>query len=283
MVKEKYLVRPAIISDRPKVSKLIHFEPFVHRHLDWVNPLDWIGTPPFLVVEEQKNVVAALGCPPDPPQVAWIRLFVCTTLLPVSEGWSFLWEATKKFLESQGKFIVSAITLQTWFRELLLKEGFHSDQEVVMLLRDVQDSLEEKSSSEVIIRQMRYKDLPIVVEIDNNAFDELWRNSLPSLKYAFSQASWATVAELNGKFIGFQISTRNPLGGHLARLGVLPENQHQGVGYALVADLIHRMKLQGLNHLTVNTQDNNANSLSLYRKLGFNETGERYPVLTFNI
>jgi ribosomal protein S18 acetylase RimI-like enzyme len=30
--------------------------------------------------------------------------------------------------------------------------------------------------------------------------------------------------------------------------------------------------------LTVNTQSDNAASLALYRKTGFHETGERYPV-----
>jgi ribosomal protein S18 acetylase RimI-like enzyme len=106
----------------------------------------------------------------------------------------------------------------------------------------------------------------------------LWQNSLDSIGRAFPQTAWATVAEFGQRILGYQLSTRNPIGGHLARLAVRPEAQHRGVGYALVADLIQRMAAQGLTHLTVNTQNDNTASLSLYRKLDFRETGDRYPV-----
>jgi ribosomal protein S18 acetylase RimI-like enzyme len=36
-------------------------------------------------------------------------------------------------------------------------------------------------------------------------------------------------------------------------------------------------------HLTVNTQSDNSASLALYRKIGFRETGERYPVYQLQV
>ena len=126
-------------------------------------------------------------------------------------------------------------------------------------------------------------DLPAVAEVDAAAFDPLWQNSLPSLERAYPQAVLATVIEANGQVLGYQLSTRNPLGAHLARLAVRPELQGFGLGRALIADLIQQADRHAMYRLTVNTQSDNAASLALYKKTGFRETGERFPVYQLQI
>jgi len=126
-------------------------------------------------------------------------------------------------------------------------------------------------------------DLPAVAEVDKSAFELLWQNDLPTLERAYPQAVWAAVAEMDGQVVGYQLSTRNPLGVHLARLAVRPEMQGKGLGYALVADLIQHASQHGVTHITVNTQNDNATSLALYQRMGFRETGERYPVYQFHV
>jgi ribosomal protein S18 acetylase RimI-like enzyme len=128
------------------------------------------------------------------------------------------------------------------------------------------------------IRTMFQYDLPAVAGLDMAAFDPLWQNSLQSLELAYPQAALATVVEAEGRLLGYQISTRNPLGAHLARLAVLPAFQGRGVGRALVSDLVQKAERLGMYRLTVNTQSDNAASLALYKKIGFRETGERYTV-----
>jgi ribosomal protein S18 acetylase RimI-like enzyme len=278
MVNVELRVRPAVHADQRQITQLIHFEPRQHRHLDWRNPLEWIGCAPYLVLESDGRVIAALGCPPDPPQVAWIRLFVCSGAFPLEEAWRALWEAAREGLASQGRFQAAAILMQDWFRGLLQASGFQSHQEVVMLQRERSDLPARAVPEGITIRPLMHYDLPSVAETDLSAFVPLWQNSLDSIGRAFPQTAWATVAEFGQRILGYQLSTRNPIGGHLARLAVRPEAQHRGVGYALVADLIQRMAAQGLTHLTVNTQNDNTASLSLYRKLDFRETGDRYPV-----
>jgi [ribosomal protein S18]-alanine N-acetyltransferase len=121
-------------------------------------------------------------------------------------------------------------------------------------------------------------DLPAVAEVDASAFELVWQNQLSVLERAYPQAIWATVAEKEGRVIGYQLSTRNPIGVHLARLAVKPTLQGKGLGYALVSNLIQQAALRGLSHLTVNTQSDNATSLRLYQRMGFHDMGERYPV-----
>jgi ribosomal-protein-alanine N-acetyltransferase len=274
-------VRPAVFADQRQIANLIHFETHLHRHLDWRNPLDWIGSPPFFIAESDGRTAAALGCPPDPPQVAWIRLFVCATAYPEQEIWEKLWDAARADLARGGPFMAAAILMNSWLKDLLEASGFQPRQQIVMLQRDSQDIPGTSLPNGLTIRPLMHYDLPAVAEVDAAAFALLWQNSFSSLSRAYPQSAWATVVESEQGIQGYQVSTRNPLGGHLARLAVRPEAQGKGVGRALVADLIRQMANQGLTHLTVNTQNDNLNSLTLYRKIGFRETGDRYPVYVY--
>jgi ribosomal-protein-alanine N-acetyltransferase len=271
-------VRSALLTDQRQIANLMHFSPTIHRHLDWRYPLDWIGSAPFFVLENQGQIISALACPPDPPSIAWVRLFVNSGKLSLEESWQMLWDAARLDLAHKQGFMVAAIVLQDWYHSLLINSGFTSRQSIVMLERDVQAPVEISLPAGFSIRAMLQYDLPAVAEVDAAAFEPLWQNSLPSLERAYPQAVLATVVESHGQVLGYQLSTRNPLGAHLARLAVRPELQGRGVGRALVADLIQQAERHAMYHLTVNTQSDNSSSLALYRRIGFRETGERYPV-----
>jgi ribosomal-protein-alanine N-acetyltransferase len=271
-------VRSAVLTDQRQIANLMHFSPTIHRHLDWRYPLDWIGSAPFFVLENQGQIISALACPPDPPSIAWVRLFVNSGKLSLEESWQMLWDAARLDLAHKQGFMVAAIVLQDWYHSLLINSGFTSRQSIVMLERDVQAPVEISLPAGFSIRAMLQYDLPAVAEVDAAAFEPLWQNSLPSLERAYPQAVLATVVESHGQVLGYQLSTRNPLGAHLARLAVRPELQGRGVGRALVADLIQQAERHAMYHLTVNTQSDNSSSLALYRRIGFRETGERYPV-----
>jgi [ribosomal protein S18]-alanine N-acetyltransferase len=103
------------------------------------------------------------------------------------------------------------------------------------------------------------------------------------LEHAFRQAAIATVAEKDGLLVGYQISTANHSGGHLARLAVHPGYQGKGVGYTILRDLLAQFERRGARHVTVNTQDDNTASISLYEKAGFIATGENYQVYECNL
>jgi ribosomal protein S18 acetylase RimI-like enzyme len=276
-------VRSATLTDQRQIANLMHFSPYNHRHLDWRYPLDWLGSPPFFVLESQGQILSALACPPDPPMIAWVRLFVTSGKISLGEAWETLWQAARLELTRQGRFIVAAIVLQDWYHSLLIDSGFSSHQSIVMLEREGQMPIEVSLPPGYSIRSMLQYDLPAVAEVDAAAFDPLWQNSLPSLERAYPQAVLATVIEANGQVLGYQLSTRNPLGAHLARLAVRPELQGLGLGRAMIADLIQQADRHAMYRLTVNTQSDNAASLALYKTTGFRETGERFPVYQFQV
>ncbi len=276
-------IRPATSSDQQKIADLIFFESHVHRHLDWRTPLDWLGFSPYWVLEEGRQVTAALACPPDPDSIAWIRLFAHASHLSPYSAWPPLWEAVRHELAERGGATVAAIATQRWFEEVLFDNHFALTRHIVLLQWD--GGPRERASQEppVTVREMRSRDLPRVAEVDAAAFEPLWRNSLPALKKAYEQSSYASVAQDDSGIIGYQISTGGSFGAHLARLAVLPPAQGRGIGAALVEELISHMQRGGGSKVTVNTQDNNTASLALYSRLGFRRTGEEYPVYTLEV
>ena len=274
-------IRRAQPADQPRLANLLYFESYVHRHLDWRSPLDWLGAPEYWVAEQNGQINAAFACPPDPEDIAWIRLFLRSTAIPAEVAWNTLWETAKQSLAERHGLVVAAIVIHDWFQQLVEAGGFVEGQQIILLEHNGASFPEYPSPASLLIREMLPDDLPAVASLDAEAFAPLWRNSLASLQRAFAQAGPATVAFSDGQMVGYQISTKNSFGVHLARLAVSPAFQGQKLGYLLVQDLLRQIYRLGIFRLTVNTQSNNRASLALYKKIGFQLTGERYPVFTY--
>ncbi len=278
------IVRFATEQDTLRLANLIHFEAHVHRHLDWRPPLEWVGNNPYLVGEKDGDLLASLACPQDPAGVAWIRLFAVASSLSIQQAWDELWMAAMQYYSrTPVRIHVAAIPLQGWLQDLLEKSGFIHTHRVVVLSWKNGGSLPEAPRNDVRIRPMNLDDLPVVERVDAISFAAIWQNSLACIEDAYRQSAIATVAEVDGKLVGYQISTTTPLGGHLARLAVIPHYQGKGIGYAILCDTISQFVRRGARTITVNTQHDNDTSLALYLKTGFQRTGEEYPVYQYDI
>jgi ribosomal protein S18 acetylase RimI-like enzyme len=181
-----------------------------------------------------------------------------------------------------GGAVVAAIAMQAWFQQSLAASGFENRQQIVMLEWQNQPWVSSRAHG-IRIRKMTEADLTQVVETDNAAFHPLWHNSYDTLKLAFLQSLFATVAENSQGILGYQLTTGHGQRAHLARLAVHPNAQGRGAGRMLLSDLFAKVTQHGIVRLSVNTQSDNVSSLSLYKKMGFVRTGEEYPVYTFNV
>lgn len=275
-------LRPAFDEDRSRLANLLHFETYVHRHLDWRQPLDWLGHEPYFVLESGDRLSAALACPPDPPGVAWVRIFAVTTRLDPAEAWSSLWPHTRDRLIEMETKSVAAIPLQDWFLKILTKSHFQQVHNVVVLEWTGKEKVHAVTGDLITLRKMEAKDLEAVHVVDKEAFAPLWQNSLDAVEKAFKQSGYATLVESGGDVIAYQISTRSSQGLHLARLATRPTSQGKGLATALVKD-VQLQASRGQDRLTVNTQDTNTPSLKLYQKMGFKFTGDRFPVFQYQM
>jgi ribosomal protein S18 acetylase RimI-like enzyme len=276
-------VRPAVPQDQHQIANLMFFESHVHRHLDWRAPLEWLGFPNYWVAEEHERIVAALACPQNPAGVAWVRLFAHSRHLALDDAWNMLWSTAKKSIGWQGGVTVALIAMQQWLSDLLIRNHFTHNQDIIMLEWKDNSIPESLPMNGVYLRTLEVDDLPAVAELDASAFTPLWQNPLDSLERALPQATSATVVEDSQGLVGYQITTANPFGAHLARLAVRPDAQRRGLGSLIVTDLIQSLNDKGIARLTVNTQSDNYASLALYRKMGFMLTGEKFPVYSFSV
>ncbi len=280
------LVRPADPKDHQQISNLIFFESRLHRHLDWHSPLDWLGAPFYWALEEAGQITAALACPTERDHIAWVRLFVYTGRWSAESAWNLIWAVAREKIAQAGGAKVAAIAIQPWFQEVLAGSGFENRQQIVMFEWRYQPSFASTGIREpkgMRIRRMTEADLPEVEKTDAASFNSLWQNSLETTRKAFAQALYATVAENEEGILGYQLSTGGGQRAHLARLAVHPAAQGQGAGRALLSDLFRYITYAGISRLSVNTQNDNQASLSLYQRMGFTRTGEEYPVYTLDV
>lgn len=276
---EHFRIRRATLRDRPELSAIFNQADYAFYHLDWSSPLEWLGKQPFWLVEDRAGIRAALALIEEPAGIAWLRIYACRRGIFPYEHWPALLEKCLAHFNRDNMPTVAALGLKEWLIPLLEDCGFHYHQSIVTLYRKLEgEDPAFTIPSSVFIRPMEAEDLPVVAAIDQQSFEPIWQNSLPQIEISYQRAHYATVAEVDGQIVGFQISTSNLFSIHLARLAVHPFFMRRHIGYALVADLIERCKRDQRWELTVNTQDNNHASLSLYQKIGFERSDQSFSV-----
>ncbi|MCK5054940.1 MAG: GNAT family N-acetyltransferase [Anaerolineales bacterium] len=273
-----WTIRQTRSSDQALVSSLLANASHKHFHFDWLNVLDLLEEAPFLIALNRERPMACLACQPDPPQVAWIRLFAAMKDVSKYEVWDRLWMAAAERAVELGASQAVALATQTWLIPFLKESGFEETNEVIFFKWDG-DPLPEISESGGVLRKMTLEDLPAVARVDQSAFDPVWALSLRSLRTAYRLSSLATVISQGEQIIAYQMSTSSALGAHIARLAVHPDLQGMGCGRALIANALHVFPRRGLEQVTVNTQADNLRGQQLYRSLGFLPTGQRFSLL----
>mgnify|MGYP006277828249 CR=1 FL=1 len=276
-------VVPAEVRDQRRLQKLVRSDPHVHRHLGWIPPLEWLGRHPFLTLQEHGSLRAALACPPDQDGRAWLRLTAVGESLSRAAAWNELWpEAVDRLQVDGSASSVQVLVIQRWLEELLVDSGFEQIGTVVVLDWDAAEGGKVPPGLPLVeIRKVDEEMLDPVHRLDRVCFGFTWGNTRRQIARALRESALSTAAVVAGEVVGFQISTAGTLGGHLARLAVDPEHRGQGIGKALVADVLDRFQEHGLIRVTVNTQRDNTASLEIYRQFGFVRQDPTYPVYRF--
>jgi ribosomal-protein-alanine N-acetyltransferase len=277
---QETIIRKAKMADAESINDLIRYGSNIHRHLDWRQPTEWIGQTPFLLLERNYRLMAALACLRDLEETAWVRLFAANSMIEVDDAWRVLWREAKEFLDTK-RVEVAAIAYHDWFKQTLDRSEFRHIDDVIPLEWESRFAPPKTMIDEVLIRRIVPEDLHAIYKIDQSAFHPPWQLSKEILRVAVSKSSLTTVAVSSGKVIGYQISTVTQSIGHLARLAVLPEWQGRGIGHCLVQNMLSKIFSLGTRKVTVNTQADNTSSLALYHKVGFKRLSTIYPVYRY--
>ena len=272
------LVRPAQHTDAKVIQRLLTHEFYTHTHVDWYNPLDWLGTPSFMVYEADGEVTACLAITADPAPAAWVRLAALTySAHPLARLESLLYGAIPH-LQAQGVNQVLWMSNKRWPDRWLPSLGFERINWLEAYTKEGL-AIPPHTPAEVQIRPVLPEDFTVLAQLEARTLEALWRHSARSLHRGWHKALSFDVAWQHGRVVGFQHSVAGPENGaHLARITIDPAVQGQGVGTTLLAHAIRGYQRAGLERVTLNTQQDNATSHRLYAKFGFESAYYRLPV-----
>jgi len=274
-------IRQATDQDAGSIANLVSDAPFVHRHLDWTPLLDWVRSSPFLLYENDNVTISLLACPQDPVGISWIKCFACAQHYNPTTIFNSLLEKiiNENLTHTDNLF---ALGLQDWFINVLGQNQFLEFQKVIVLMHERKTNPSPPPVT-ALVRPMEMRDVEEVALVDKEAFESMWVISPQALKLAYLQSAHASVAELDGKLIGYELSTASGSSAHLARVAVHPDHQNESIASNLVYNMINYFHHHNIFSITVNTQQENHSSQALYRKMGFHLTGERYPIYRLSL
>ncbi|MGK2950039.1 MAG: GNAT family N-acetyltransferase [Acidimicrobiales bacterium] len=160
--------------------------------------------------------------------------------------------------------------------------GFEVHERLRLLRRPIDRSvrLPEPTAD---LRRPRSADRPAILAADAAAFPTFWRLDEPGLQEAMAATPSArlrvALAPDQRTVVGYAVTGRAGPRGYLQRLAVHPSAQGRGLGADLVHDGLRWLRRWGASEALVNTQEENAAALRLYRRLGFREQDDGLVVL----
>ncbi len=131
------------------------------------------------------------------------------------------------------------------------------------------------------IRVMVQADVPAVMEVELASYEFPWTTGIfrDCIKGGYS----ALVCEIDGRIIGYGMTSAGAGEAHLLNLCVLSEYRHRGLGSSLLEQLLAKVTLQGARLIYLEVRASNLAAIDLYVRRGFKEVGLRrgyYPAET---
>lgn len=123
----------------------------------------------------------------------------------------------------------------------------------------------------VTARVAQPADAPAVLAVDAASFEDFWRQDDAGIE-RYAGLGRVTIAERDGRAVGYTLATVRDGGGSLGRLAVIPDERGRGIGRALTCESLAWMASEGVRSVTLSTQESNAVSRGLYRSVGFRES-----------
>ena len=229
----------------------------------------------FMVVERGGTLVGALFAYPDESPVAWVRLAVLDDHCDVEEWLDLALPPILDGLRCRGTQALAWMDHGQWAGPYLKGRGYRRLAEVVTLIK-FDHAVPEPGTggADVRLRPASERDVAAVAAIDRAAFTPHWWHSAATLCRRAAASSHFAVAELAGAVAGYAEGEAHPPAAHLNRVAVHPAHQGRGLGTLLLCDALRAFWRQGAQQVTLNTQTDNHKSRQLYRRCGFEPTGD---------
>jgi ribosomal-protein-alanine N-acetyltransferase len=122
----------------------------------------------------------------------------------------------------------------------------------------------------VTLRAHEPRDFAALLRLDQACFPPGISYSKTMLRYFLKLPSAdGTVAEDDGKIVGFVLTEENPPLAHVITLDVAESHRRQGVGTALLAESERNLSLRGVRTVLLETAINNEAGVAFWQQHGY--------------
>jgi len=166
-----------------------------------------------------------------------------------------------------------------WVVPPLQRAGFDLVDWIVYFERPTATSVPAYQDVAADLRPARGSDLTALLDLDSQAFEQLWRFDRGHFMELMVTTDRCTVAENRGRPVGYAITDLRGDTGFIVRLAVHPDCRGQGIGSQLLLDALNYCQSAGTVIVRLNTQESNIASHRLYQRYDFQRWGRRVPVL----
>jgi ribosomal-protein-alanine N-acetyltransferase len=238
---------------------------------------EYLADAAFVVAERDGTVVGALFAYPDESPVAWVRVAVLDNELDINAWLSLLLPPVLDSLRHSGSQVLTWMDYAGWVGTHLQARGFEPLTDVVTYSK-FDRTLPVVDAVDIQTEPASDADVAAVAAIDRAAFAPYWWQSEDTVRRRAAASAHFHVARAGGKVVGYAEGELRPPIAHLNRIAVLPSHQCRSIGASLLRGALCGFWEQQAEWVTLNTQAHNRSSQRLYRRFGFETTGDSVTV-----
>lgn len=127
----------------------------------------------------------------------------------------------------------------------------------------------------LVIRKMKFEDVPAAHEIDRLSFTLPWPERSLRFEVSDNPSARCWVAELDDRLVGMLVLWMIVDETHIATLATHPEFRRQGVAKQLLVAALKEAYAEGARSALLEVRAGNEAAQDMYRKFGFEEVGRR--------
>jgi ribosomal protein S18 acetylase RimI-like enzyme len=213
----------------------------------------------------------------EPASVAQLRALILHDDWPLPGTLDVLLPQVKPSLRAAGVTTLAFVGVEQWLLDGLAAEGFTLANTVVTLHKDGCD-VPSSGNRQAAVRPAAEPDFAPILDIDERAFEPLWRNTPLTLAEWLQACPYFSVAELERQVVGYACASLAGRHGHLTRIAVHPQYHGRQIGVRLLADAMRFFRRARVFGVTVNTQQDNLRARRLYEWFGFVLLGQEAEV-----
>lgn len=227
----------------------------------------------FVVTEQDGIVVGVLFAWPDESPVAWVRVAALDDALEVGKWLDLALPPLVEALRRQEVQTLAWMDYDGWAGPDLRARGFSRFADVMTLVK-LNRALPDVGDANARLRLASNADVPAVVAVERAAFTPHWWHNETTMRRRIATSSYFAVAVVADEIVAYAEGTLRPPTAHLNRIAVHPAHQGHGIGALLLQDALRTCWRYGAEQVTLNTQTANFRSQRLYRRFGFEPTGD---------